>query len=124
MFLAYFSPALINKYKYFHNDFSLKTTTQIGYFIRSYFKGGSSLNDFIRERAIKIGEHILETKDTIRKTAEKFGVNRSTVYRDITERLPRINKELADQVQKVIEYNKTVRHIRGGEATRKKYINT
>jgi putative DeoR family transcriptional regulator, stage III sporulation protein D len=79
------------------------------------------LNNDIRERAIKIGEHILKTRDTIRKTGTKFGVTRSTVYRDITERLPLINYELAKQVLVIIEYNKTVRHLRGGEATRRKY---
>lgn len=86
-------------------------------------QGGSVLNSYIRERAIKIGKHILETNDTIRATGRKFGVARSTVYRDITERLPLINKELANKVIEVLEYHKTVRHIRGGEATRKKFIN-
>ncbi|XYU16288.1 sporulation transcriptional regulator SpoIIID [Bacillus pumilus] len=80
------------------------------------------MNDRIKNRVIKIGEHILETKDTIRTTGKKFGVARSTVYRDITERLPEINKELAIKVNGVLEFNKTVRHIRGGEATRKKYL--
>ncbi|WHX25654.1 sporulation transcriptional regulator SpoIIID [Virgibacillus halodenitrificans] len=79
------------------------------------------MNDYIIIRAIKIGEHILETKDTIRTTGKKFGVARSTVYRDITERLPEINKELAIKVNEVLEFNKTERHIRGGEATRRKY---
>lgn len=80
------------------------------------------MNEYIKNRAIKIGEHILETKDTIRTTGKKFGVARSTVYRDITERLPEINKELAIKVNEVLEFNKTIRHIRGGEATRKKYL--
>ena len=80
------------------------------------------MNDHIKNRAIKIGEHIVETKDTIRTTGKKFGVARSTVYRDITERLPKINKELAIKVSEVLEFNKTVRHIRGGEATRNKYL--
>jgi putative DeoR family transcriptional regulator, stage III sporulation protein D len=80
------------------------------------------LNDHIKNRAIKIGEHVLVTKDTIRTTGKKFGVARSTVYRDITERLPKINKELAIKVNEVLEFNKTVRHIRDGEATKKKYL--
>ncbi|WP_017725845.1 sporulation transcriptional regulator SpoIIID [Halalkalibacterium ligniniphilum] len=81
------------------------------------------MNNYIKERAIKIGRHIIETKETIRTTGKQFGVARSTVYRDITERLPLIDKELANKVIEVLEYHKTVRHIRGGEATKRKYIN-
>ena len=80
------------------------------------------MNNYIKERAIKIGRHIIETKETIRTTGKKFGVARSTVYRDIIERLPLIDKELANKVIEVLEYHKTVRHIRGGEATKRKYI--
>lgn len=81
------------------------------------------MKNYIKERALKIGRHIIETKETIRTTRKQFDVARSTVYRDITKRLPLIDKELANKVIEVLEYHKTVRHIRGGEATKRKYIN-
>lgn len=64
---------------------------------------------------------MVETGDTIRTTGKKFGVARSTVYRDITERLSEIDKELAKRALEVLKYHKTVRHIREGEAIKQKY---
>lgn len=81
------------------------------------------MQNYIRKRAVKVANHILQTSDTVRQTAEIFGISKSTVHKDVAERLPRINKELADQVKTVLEQNKAERHIRGGEATRKKYAN-
>ena len=79
------------------------------------------MQDYIKQRAIKIGKYIVETNQTIRQTGKYFGVARSTVFRDVTERLPSINPELARQAQQVLEHNKSLRHIRGGEATKRKY---
>lgn len=79
------------------------------------------MQNYIRKRAVKIANHILQTSDTVRQTAEIFGISKSTVHKDVAERLPRINKELAAQVKIVLEQNKAERHIRGGEATRRKY---
>ncbi len=79
------------------------------------------MQDYIRQRVLDISKYIIREGSTVRSTAAVFGVSKSTVHKDVTERLPRINKELASQVKKVLENNKAERHIRGGEATRKKY---
>ncbi len=79
------------------------------------------MQNYIRKRAVKIARYILQTSDTVRGTAEVFGISKSTVHKDVSERLPRISKELADEVRNVLERNKAERHLRGGEATRKKY---
>jgi putative DeoR family transcriptional regulator (stage III sporulation protein D) len=79
------------------------------------------VNDVIWKRSVNIGEYICKTKATVRDTARAFGVSKSTVHKDVTERLPRIKPQLAQAVKAVLEYNKAERHLRGGEATRKKY---
>ncbi|MBO8157988.1 sporulation transcriptional regulator SpoIIID [Thermosyntropha sp.] len=79
------------------------------------------MQNYIRKRAVKIAQYIIKTSNTVRQTAEVFGISKSTVHKDVTERLPHINKELAEEVKKILEQNKAERHIRGGEATRKKY---
>lgn len=76
---------------------------------------------YIEERAIELAHYIIETKDTVRGAAKKFGVSKSTVHKDITERLQKINFALAKEAKKVLDENKAERHIRGGEATRLKY---
>jgi len=81
------------------------------------------VHDYIKERTLKIGRYIVETKNTVRTTAKDFGVSKSTVHKDMTERLPEINPELANHVKEILEYHKAIRHIRGGEATKKKYEN-
>ncbi len=82
------------------------------------------MKDYIRKRVLDIGNHILDSKDTVRQAAVVFGVSKSTVHKDMIERLPTINKRLALKVRHVLELNKAERHIRGGEATRKKYKDT
>jgi putative DeoR family transcriptional regulator (stage III sporulation protein D) len=79
------------------------------------------MQNYIRKRAVKIAQHILNTSDTVRQTAQVFGISKSTVHKDVSERLPRISEPLAEQVRLILEKNKAERHIRGGEATRKKY---
>lgn len=79
------------------------------------------MHDYIKERTIKIGRCIVETKNTVRTIAKEFGVSKSTVHKDLTERLPEINPDLADQVKHILEYHKSIRHLRGGEATKIKY---
>jgi putative DeoR family transcriptional regulator (stage III sporulation protein D) len=79
------------------------------------------LKDYIEERAVEIAEYIVETKATVRHAAKKFGVSKSTVHKDVSERLVGLNPELAREVRKVLEVNKAERHIRGGLATREKY---
>lgn len=79
------------------------------------------MQNYIRKRAVKIARYILQTSNTVRGTAEVFGISKSTVHKDVSERLPRISKELAEEVRNVLDRNKAERHLRGGEATRKKY---
>ena len=79
------------------------------------------MKDYIRKRVLDICNHILESKQTVRQAAVVFGVSKSTVHKDMIERLPMINKRLAVKVRHILEFNKAERHIRGGEATRKKY---
>lgn len=79
------------------------------------------MHDYIKERTIKIGRCIVETKHTVRTIAKEFGVSKSTVHKDLTERLPDINPDLANQVKNILEYHKSIRHLRGGEATKIKY---
>lgn len=83
----------------------------------------NSKEDYIKKRAIEIGKYMVEQGTPIRQTGKAFGVARSTVYRDITERLPEIDINLYQEVLKVLDYNKKIRHIRGGEATKNKYQN-
>lgn len=79
------------------------------------------MQNYIRKRAVKIALHIIQTSDTVRQTAEVFGISKSTVHKDVSERLPKINEQMAEEVKIILEKNKAERHIRGGEATRKKY---
>lgn len=75
----------------------------------------------IEERAVELAHYIIESKDTVRGTAKKFGISKSTVHKDVSERLLNINKPLAVEVRRVLDENKAERHIRGGLATKLKY---
>ncbi|MEG2428987.1 MAG: sporulation transcriptional regulator SpoIIID [Oscillospiraceae bacterium] len=75
----------------------------------------------IDDRSIILAKHILNTNDTVRKTAKIFGISKSTVHKDVTSRLQIVNKALFLAVQEVLKKNKDERHIRGGNATREKY---
>lgn len=79
------------------------------------------MQEYIRKRVLEVSSYILESAATVRQTARVFGVSKSTIHKDVTERLPIINKALAMQVKSILEQNKAERHIRGGEATKKKY---
>lgn len=79
------------------------------------------MKDYIEERALEIAHYIIETKATVREAAKVFKVSKSTVHKDVSERLPRINPSIAEEVRKVLDKNKAERHIRGGLATRIKY---
>lgn len=80
------------------------------------------MKDYMRERILEIASYIIETRATVRQAGKVFGVSKSTVHKDMTERLPEINPEKAKKVKEVLEFNKAERHIRGGRATRKKYL--
>ena len=84
-------------------------------------RGGEIVKSHIEERAIIIAKYILEKQTTVRQTAKVFGVSKSTVHKDVTERLEEIYPLLAREVKLVLEKNKSERHIRGGMATKLKY---
>ena len=77
---------------------------------------------YIEERAMEAAQYIIDENATVRETAKKFGVSKSTVHKDITERLIQINPSLAARARVVLDINKSERHIRGGMATKEKYL--
>ena len=79
------------------------------------------LKDYISERVITLAEYIIENKSTVRATAKNFGISKSTVHKDISERLPMLNKALASKAKKILDKNKAERHIRGGIASKNKF---
>ena len=79
------------------------------------------MKGIVEERAVELGQYIIESKATVRSAAKKFGVSKSTVHKDVSQRLRYVNPQLYNQVKAVLEINKAQRHIRGGLATRKKY---
>ena len=80
--------------------------------------------DIIERRVCELAVYIIETGATVRTAAKRFGISKSTVHKDLTQKLPQFNKNLYAQVRCVLENNKAERHIRGGIATREKYKNT
>lgn len=79
------------------------------------------MKDYIEERALEIAKYIISSRTTVRDAAKIFGVSKSTVHKDVTERLPKINPVVALQVKEIMDKNKAERHIRGGKATKMKY---
>lgn len=79
------------------------------------------MKENIEERAERLALYIIENRATVRAAAQKFGVSKSTVHKDLAERLPGFNQSLYLQAKEVLEENKAERHIRGGNATRRKY---
>ncbi len=80
------------------------------------------MKDYIEERVLELADYIIESGSTVRATAKKFNISKSTVHKDVTERLEQLNKSLFEQVQDVLKSNKAERHIRGGLATKEKYL--
>ena len=79
------------------------------------------MSDDIEKRACELAVYIIETQSTVRAAAKKFGVSKSTVHKDLSERLEHCNRALYEQVKEVLALNKAERHIRGGMVTRRKY---
>ena len=79
------------------------------------------MKNYIEQRVLEIANYCLNNNATVRESAKRFGISKSTVHKDITERLPELNLELYEEVKKVLETNKAERHLRGGEATKQKY---
>lgn len=75
----------------------------------------------IEERCVNLAHYIIDSKDTVRGAAKKFGISKSTVHKDVSERLKKINPSLAKEVRIILDENKAERHIRGGMATKMKY---
>ena len=80
------------------------------------------MKEYIEERAVEIANYIINNNATVRQTARQFGISKSTVHKDVTERLMQINPALASQARTVLDVNKSERHIRGGLATKEKYL--
>jgi putative DeoR family transcriptional regulator (stage III sporulation protein D) len=81
----------------------------------------STFQERLENRVRTIGEYILEHKTTVRETAKVFGVSKSTVHKDVRLRLSKYNPQLQEKVMEIVQYNKSVRHLHGGEATKEKY---
>ncbi len=77
---------------------------------------------YIEERAVELAKYIIDNKCTVRTTAKHFGISKSTVHKDVTERLKKVKPALAKEVYEILKENKEERHIRGGLATKKKYF--
>jgi putative DeoR family transcriptional regulator (stage III sporulation protein D) len=80
------------------------------------------LKPYIEDRALEVAEYVIAENATVRETAKQFGISKSTIHKDLTERLKRINPKLAKEAKKVLDANKEERHIRGGLATKEKYL--
>lgn len=80
------------------------------------------MQEHIRERVLTLSDYIIESGATVRQTASKYGISKSTVHKDMTERLPQLNEVTASRVRSILDKNKAQRHLRGGEATRQKYL--
>lgn len=80
------------------------------------------MREYIEERAVEVARYIIENNTTVRETAKRFGISKSTVHKDVSERLENINPFLAEEVRKILDINKAERHIRGGMATKEKYL--
>ena len=83
---------------------------------------GIFLKSYIEERAMEIARYIIDNNTTVRQAAKHFGISKSTVHKDVTERLVLVNPSLAAETRKVLDVNKSERHIRGGLATKEKYL--
>ncbi len=91
------------------------------YYLPKHQNGGYGLKGNVEDRAMDIASYIIETGATVRSAAKKFGVSKSTVHMDVTERLKKLNPSLYRDVRKVLDVNKSERHIRGGIATKEKF---
>ncbi|ONI45152.1 sporulation transcriptional regulator SpoIIID [Candidatus Epulonipiscioides gigas] len=80
------------------------------------------MKPYIEERAVKAANFIISKNATVREAAKQFGISKSTVHKDVTERLEKINPQLAMEARQILELNKAERHLRGGLATKEKYL--
>ena len=80
------------------------------------------MKKYIEDRAVEVATYIIENNATVRQAAKQFGISKSTVHKDCAERLTQVNPGLANEVRKILDVNKAERHIRGGLATKEKYL--
>lgn len=80
------------------------------------------MKDYIEERAVEVAQYIIENNATVRQAAKQFGISKSTVHKDITDRLKQFNPSMAASARVVLDVNKSERHLRGGQATKEKYL--
>ena len=80
------------------------------------------MSDYIKKRVLEESLYIINTEDTIREVAKKFNVSKSTVHKDLTDRLKEIDDEVYTKVSNILKYHLDIRHIRGGESTKRKYL--
>ena len=80
------------------------------------------MDEFMRQRCVESAQYVIKHNATIRQAAKAFGVSKSTIHKDVVERLGRVNVELSNQVKNILAHNKATRHIRGGLATKKKHM--
>ena len=80
------------------------------------------MKSYIEERAVEVAHYIIDNNATVRQAAKQFGISKPTVHKDVTERLLQINPSLAEKTRVVLDLNKSERHIRGGMATKEKYL--
>ena len=81
------------------------------------------MKDYIAKRAVEIANYIIENNATVRQTAKQFRISKSTVHKDIRERLVLLDKNLYEKVSSILEYHTYIKHIRGGQATKRKFLN-
>lgn len=81
------------------------------------------MNQLVEERVLKVANYIIKNNTTVRKAAKNFGVSKSTIHKDVTERLKKLNLSLYSKIKIIMEINKASRHIHGGQATKIKYMN-
>ena len=79
------------------------------------------MKGYIEDRVLELAQYLISNKSTVRETAKRYGISKSTVHKDLAERLPNINAALAAEAKEILDFNKAERHIRGGEATNHKY---
>ncbi len=82
------------------------------------------MRDYIKDRVVEVANYIVENRTTVRDTAKKYGISKSTVHKDVVFRLMDVNKHLYEEVRDILELNKSERHIRGGLATKNKYLHS
>jgi putative DeoR family transcriptional regulator, stage III sporulation protein D len=117
-----------NDSKEIYRKFQVLTHLSFAYNVKTSIVGGFRslgkwyMKGYIEERAVDIANYIIDYNATVRQTAKQFGISKSTVHKDVTERLLQINPSLASRTRLVLDINKSERHIRGGMATKEKYL--